>query len=69
MSSFSIDMDDTKEAWDALFREIEASAEPETEAGPLAVAMAERSPAAPAEDLVGWLWLMHACWADDVSQS
>jgi len=63
MTSFSIDMDDPKEAWEALYREIEATAEP-TEAP----APSQPSQAAPGgEDLVGWLWLMHACWADDLS--
>ena len=67
MSSFSIDMDDPSEAWEALFREIESTAEPAAEGDALVVAAADRMPAAPVEDLVGWLWLMHACWADDVS--
>jgi hypothetical protein len=67
MSSFSIDLDDPKEAWEALCREIEASVGPEPDAGSLVVATAERLPFAPAEDLSGWLWLMHACGADDVS--
>jgi hypothetical protein len=66
MSSFSIDMDDPKAAWEALYREIEATADPESEGGSLVIAAASSSPSAPAEDLVGWLWLMHACWADDV---
>jgi hypothetical protein len=66
MSSFSIDMDDSPEAWAALFRDIEATAEPEP--GSSAVVIASHgAPNAPVEDLVGWLWLMHACWADDVS--
>lgn len=66
MSSFSIDMDDSKEAWDALYREIEASAEPEDVAERL-LGAPSGAPSVPADDLVGWLWLMHACWADDVS--
>jgi hypothetical protein len=60
-------MDDPKEAWEALLRDIEATVELEAEDGTLVVATADRTSAAPAEDLVGWLWLMHACWADDVS--
>ena len=67
MSSFSIDMDDSKEAWEALYREIEASAEPEAGGGGMSVVTVSAQPGAPAEDLVGWLWLMHACWADDAS--
>lgn len=67
MSSFSIDMDDSKDAWEALYREIEATAEPESEGAGLCVVSVPSQPGAPAEDLVGWLWLMHACWADDAS--
>jgi len=67
MSSFSIDLDDPAEAWEALFREIEATGEPEAESGALVMVGSDRAPMAPVEDLVGWLWLMHACWADDVS--
>ncbi len=77
MSSFSIDMDDPREAWESLYREIEAAAAPvaEGEAGPesevgpggRAEGGLERSSPVPAEDLVGWLWLMHACWIDDSS--
>jgi hypothetical protein len=70
MSSFSIDMDDPKEAWEALFRELEASAEPEAAEGSLETAegvpVMVRSVGA-VEDLVGWLWLMQACWTDDAS--
>ncbi len=68
MSSFSIDMNDPREAWEALYREIEAAAQPAPETGArIAVSTPERAPALPAEDLVGWLWLMHGCWADDAS--
>lgn len=68
MSSFSIDMNDPREAWEALFREIEASAQAAPETGArIAASTPERAPMLPAEDLVGWLWLMHGCWADDAS--
>lgn len=67
MSSFSIDMNDPREAWETLFREIEASAEPEAGELSTGLVVLPTSPGAPAEDLVGWLWLMHACWADDAS--
>lgn len=77
MSSFSIDMDDSREAWESLYREIEAAAapvadgeaDPDTGVGPASRAEGgpERSSPVPAEDLVGWLWLMHACWIDDSS--
>ena len=67
MSSFSIDMSDPKEAWDALFREIDATAEPECGEAPVGFVSISSQPGASAEDLVGWLWLMHACWADDAS--
>lgn len=68
MSSFSIDMDDPREAWEALFREIEEAGRVEPVAGtPVPVTALGPSAGAPAEDLIGWLWLMHGCWADDVS--
>ncbi|MCC6639608.1 MAG: hypothetical protein IT386_00415 [Deltaproteobacteria bacterium] len=68
MSSFSIDMDDPREAWEALYREIEARACPDAPPGaPVTVRTTDRAVAVPADDLVGWLWLMHGCWVDDVS--
>lgn len=63
MTSFSIDMDDPKETWEALYREIEATAHPAAAPAP----GGEVRAAGAGEDLVGWLWLMHACWADDLS--
>ncbi len=68
MGSFSIDMDDPREAWEALFREIEEEACAEAPASTrVAVTALDRTASFPGEDLVGWLWLMHGCWADDVS--
>lgn len=65
MTDFSIDMDDPTETWEMLYRQIEATAE--VGVGSLGAGSAEGIGSPPAEDLIGWLWLMHACWADEVS--